>query len=295
MSSTSTGGGGVPLTESLILQKTKLESLAAVKNLNLWGSEISELSILRRLPNLEILSLSVNCVASLKDIGECRNLKELYLRKNEVAALGEVQHLSRLPQLRTLWLCDNPCARHRLYRLYTIHCCPNLQQLDNGEVSDAERSQARALTQAQLHEAALAVDGGSAQPTPNASPTRVPAPAPAAGLPTSAGGAGNAMRPLGQQHAASTPLQAPQQRPPHQAPTTSSVAMPPAPQQPPPQRSSVSPGVVPPAAAAPGTSSRQVQKTIVSAVMTLMAELSPESLDFLRAHIDERLANTARK
>jgi len=36
----------VVLTEELVLQKTRSEDLATVRNLNLWGSDLSDVSIL---------------------------------------------------------------------------------------------------------------------------------------------------------------------------------------------------------------------------------------------------------
>lgn len=291
----------VPLTEALILQKTKAESLTAVRNLNLWGSDINnDLSVLRRLPNLEILALSVNFVSSLKDLAECKALKELYLRKNHVTALGEMQHLSGLTQLKTLWLCDNPCATHHLYRMYAVRCCPGLKQLDSAEVTDAERQAAKAMTPAMLQEAARAnvVAGGASDPSkaqaspPSADGTPQVSPARGGGMPPP-----TLSKPPQQQNPpalVSNPAQQQQQqqqgqaRPSHQAPPTSSVALP----NNQPRPSSQPLGSVPPAPPPPPpptSSSRQVQKSIVSAMLTLMNELSPESLEFLRSDIDDRL------
>jgi Leucine-rich repeat (LRR) protein len=55
-------------------------------------------------------------ISELSPFGACAHLQELYLRKNEVTALDEVRHLEKLPALRVLWLCDNPCADHPDYR-----------------------------------------------------------------------------------------------------------------------------------------------------------------------------------
>lgn len=73
-----------PLTKELIALKTKTEQLNQIKNLNLWGNDIDDLKILRQMPNLEVLSLSVNKISTLKDIVLCHKLQELYLRKNNV-------------------------------------------------------------------------------------------------------------------------------------------------------------------------------------------------------------------
>ena len=38
-------------------------------------------------------------------------MQELYLRKNCIADLREIKYLLDLPQLKSLWLYDNPCAQ----------------------------------------------------------------------------------------------------------------------------------------------------------------------------------------
>ena len=83
----------VVLTEELVLAKTRSDSLAAVRNLNLWGSDLSDVAILEKMPNVEVLSLSVNKIRSLRAFRNCRWLTELYLRKNDVTDIMEVTHL----------------------------------------------------------------------------------------------------------------------------------------------------------------------------------------------------------
>lgn len=40
-----------------------------------------QISIIRQMPNLEVLSLSVNKISTLADFAHCPKLRELYLRK----------------------------------------------------------------------------------------------------------------------------------------------------------------------------------------------------------------------
>jgi cilla- and flagella-associated protein len=131
-----------PLTEQLVKAKTRLERLDEVRNLNLWGQELTDVTVLEYMPNVEVLSLSVNKIDKLKDFRHCLKLQELYLRKNEVADLTEVQYLMHLKDLKVLWLCDNPCAEHPRYRLAIIKMLPELLKLDNSEVSPHERAAA---------------------------------------------------------------------------------------------------------------------------------------------------------
>jgi hypothetical protein len=47
----------VVLTEEMVLAKTRAEDLAAVKNLNLWGSDLTDVSILQVLASCPVMNL----------------------------------------------------------------------------------------------------------------------------------------------------------------------------------------------------------------------------------------------
>lgn len=55
------------LTAELVLLRCKCEKLTQIKNINLWGSELEDVSILKEMPNIEICSLSLNKIKSLRD------------------------------------------------------------------------------------------------------------------------------------------------------------------------------------------------------------------------------------
>lgn len=133
---------GKPLTQDLVLLRSKADRLENVRNLNLWGNDIDDVSILKDMGNVEVLSLSVNKIATLRDFQFCPRLTELYLRKNLIADLAEVQYLQSLPVLKVLWLWDNPCAEAPNYRSYVIRCLPNLVKLDNQPIAPEERKAA---------------------------------------------------------------------------------------------------------------------------------------------------------
>mmetsp|Transcript_52854 Transcript_52854/g.123516 ORF Transcript_52854/g.123516 Transcript_52854/m.123516 type:complete len:206 (-) Transcript_52854:28-645(-) len=135
----------VVLTEHMVLGRTKATSLAQVKNLNLWGCDLTDMSILGKLSSVEVLSLSVNNISSLQDFQSCANLTELYLRKNDVQNLQDISFLKNLKNLKILWLCDNPCASRENYRLIVIKNLPNLVKLDNVDITAEERETASAL------------------------------------------------------------------------------------------------------------------------------------------------------
>ncbi|NWU90443.1 CU002 protein, partial [Upupa epops] len=102
------------------------------------------ISICRDLPNIEVITFSVNGISDLEPLNQCQNLSELYLRKNNIASLNELFYLKNLPRLRVLWLSENPCCGsdpHR-YRMTVLRNLPSLQKLDNQAVTEEELSQA---------------------------------------------------------------------------------------------------------------------------------------------------------
>jgi len=83
---------GKPLTLELVFNKTKSDNLNNIKNLNLWGNELEDLSLIDRMPNLEVISLSVN------------NIKNLNLWGNE---LEDLSLIDRMPNLEVISLSVN--------------------------------------------------------------------------------------------------------------------------------------------------------------------------------------------
>ncbi len=73
-------------------------------NLNVWGQELDNLRVLYELPNVEVLSLSVNNISTLRDFKHCARLRELYLRKNRIADLAECAPLPLQPHLTPCYL-----------------------------------------------------------------------------------------------------------------------------------------------------------------------------------------------
>jgi len=78
---------GKTLTPELIQMKCKTDKLANIKNLNLWGNDLEDISLVKEMPNIEICSLSLNKIFALKDFVTSKKLTELYLRKNLISDL----------------------------------------------------------------------------------------------------------------------------------------------------------------------------------------------------------------
>ncbi|KAK4819801.1 hypothetical protein QYF61_011595 [Mycteria americana] len=169
------------LTRAAVLARAKAGALDSVRRLNCWGSHLTDISICRDLPNIEVITFrkggwkatvlqgllcshlngtaregcahwslipqslfSVNGISDLEPLNQCQNLSELYLRKNNIASLNELFYLKNLPRLRVLWLSENPCCGsdpHR-YRMTVLRNLPSLQKLDNQAVTEEELSQA---------------------------------------------------------------------------------------------------------------------------------------------------------
>ncbi|KAL0230599.1 hypothetical protein PCE1_004156 [Barthelona sp. PCE] len=133
----------VILTADLIQSRTGTSDLGSIKSLTLWGQRLGDVSIVRFLTQVETLALTMNNISSLKPFMHCKNLKELYLRRNAIENLEDVRYLANLENLEELWLGDNPCAAKESYRLYVLHYLPQLKKLDMEEVTDEERILAR--------------------------------------------------------------------------------------------------------------------------------------------------------
>lgn len=88
---------GKKLNSQLIQMKCKTDKLSSIDKINLWGNDLEDISILREMPNVEIVSLSLNRIYTLEDFAYCQKLNELYLRKNCISDLKEVHYLAHLP------------------------------------------------------------------------------------------------------------------------------------------------------------------------------------------------------
>ena len=47
----------VQLTEDMIVARTRVSNMASIKKLNCWGADLTDINVVRRLENVEVLSL----------------------------------------------------------------------------------------------------------------------------------------------------------------------------------------------------------------------------------------------
>ncbi|XP_028341742.1 cilia- and flagella-associated protein 410 isoform X3 [Physeter macrocephalus] len=129
------------LTRKMVLSRAKASELHSVRKLNCWGSRLTDISICREMPSLEVITLR-NCIPSL----------------------AELFYLKGLPCLRVLWLAENPCcgACPHLYRMTVLRNLPHLQKLDNQAVTEEEVS--RALVEGEEVTAPSREDSGDGPP-----------------------------------------------------------------------------------------------------------------------------------
>ena len=132
------------LTMNFALQKAKCDRPGNVRRLNVCGAQLDDIAVLREFRNVEVVSLSVNDIVDLSSLTNCPCLQELYLRRNNVAELPQLLHLSDLLELKKVSLVDNPITADPGYRTYVIAAIPSLEELDGVEVSKGERASAEA-------------------------------------------------------------------------------------------------------------------------------------------------------
>ncbi|CAH1110763.1 unnamed protein product [Psylliodes chrysocephalus] len=139
------------LTEEMVIARTKISDLSKIKRLNCWGSELVDVSLLRKMPSVEVLSLSINKINSLSDFQFCTRLEELYVRQNDIQDICQVMYLQSLPNLKNLWLGENPCANVDGYRLAIIRALPQLQKLDNIQITQEELKESQRRGKILIH------------------------------------------------------------------------------------------------------------------------------------------------
>lgn len=121
------------LTIELIRKRANNAKLDSINTLNLWGSNLEDISLLSQLPNLEAISLSMNNIKDLTVFKYLKNLRELYLRDNNISDFKQLEHLKNCRGLQILFLKDNPISKGSNYRQKVLEILPFLNKLDDIE------------------------------------------------------------------------------------------------------------------------------------------------------------------
>ena len=126
------------LKDVMIFQKTRTTNLKDVRQLNMWGYELFDVSIVSKLVNVEILSFPINQIKTLEPFQYCTKLKSLLLRQNLISDFSELRYLQNLPNLTSLTLMNNPISLHPNYRETVIQILPQIQLLDDIKVQSTQ-------------------------------------------------------------------------------------------------------------------------------------------------------------
>ena len=170
------GNNGV-LTEHMIHMKTRANSVADVRQLNMWGFHLRDISIFRRMPLIEVIALPINEIDNLEPLQHCRNLTGLLLRQNKISDFGQLSYLQGLPHLRSLTLSGNPIAEAPNYRDTVISMLPQITKLDDIEITESERRNAGSGGRRQMWRTQPVVpDPPAPAPAPAPSPPQRPSP-----------------------------------------------------------------------------------------------------------------------
>eukprot|EP00053_Salpingoeca_punica_P005309 m.53616 g.53616 ORF g.53616 m.53616 type:complete len:226 (-) comp13182_c1_seq1:437-1114(-) len=134
-------GNKIPAIENLGATLDQFDTIDFSDN------EIRRLDGFPPLKRLKTLLLNNNRIARIAEHLEVSlpNLEEIVLTGNQFAELSELEPLAALPKLTRLSLLNNPVTSARNYRLFLIHCLPNLHLLDFAPIKDQERKDAKKL------------------------------------------------------------------------------------------------------------------------------------------------------
>ena len=81
---------------------SSLSAIAKLVNLEeffIWGSPISDISVLGNFTKLEVLDICGSKVSDFSVLSKLRNLKELYLAENDISDVSAFRHLTKLTRL----------------------------------------------------------------------------------------------------------------------------------------------------------------------------------------------------
>lgn len=132
-----------PLTAEMIIKRARGNfDLPSIRKLNFWGLSLDDISVISECVSLESATFSKNYISSLKCFRGMNYLRELSLANNSISDFRELDNLSTCPNLRKLWLRDNPIAKYWDYRIQVIRIIPNLKYLDDEEITQDERNMA---------------------------------------------------------------------------------------------------------------------------------------------------------
>lgn len=126
----------VRLDREHIMDIDNLEMLGPVTNLYLQQNQITRIENLESLLTLRFMTLAGNQIEKVENLHLLDELKFLDLSDNKIESFDPEAFTK---SLKILNLEDNPCTRHVGYRSSLLRALPNLQQLDNIDITRQEQ------------------------------------------------------------------------------------------------------------------------------------------------------------
>lgn len=116
--------------ENLATVAATLEELYLADNAITAEGASKESGLALQFPELSVLDLSKNRLTTTKPFGHLTSLDELWLSSNKVATFEDIQPISTLASLDTIYLEYNPIQQDPLYRKRLKEIIPSLTQID---------------------------------------------------------------------------------------------------------------------------------------------------------------------
>ena len=119
------------LTPELIFTKINNNDPKNIRILNIWGNQISDISILSSFPSLEKINLNSNQIEDISALKNLTNIRELYLKENQIKDWNQIEYLKNNKKLEKLNLINNPICNSVNYFQKIIEILPQLKEIDN--------------------------------------------------------------------------------------------------------------------------------------------------------------------
>eukprot|EP01038_Epipyxis_sp_PR26KG_P011817 gene11817-15815_t len=146
------------LMRSLYLHENCIEKIEGIENmreldtLNLSKNYIRKIENLDELNKLSSINLAHNSISTLEGVEHLLlipSIQTVDLQHNKIEDPAIVDILSKLPDLRVLYLTGNPVVKHiKNYRRTIVSKCPQLKYLDDRPVFEEERRRTNAWAKA---------------------------------------------------------------------------------------------------------------------------------------------------
>ena len=119
------------LTLDLIFSKINNNDPKNIRILNIWGNQLSDISILSSFPFLEKINLNSNQIEDLSALKNLTNIRELYLKENQIKDWNQIEYLKNNKKLEKLNLINNPICNSVNYFQKILDILPQLKEIDN--------------------------------------------------------------------------------------------------------------------------------------------------------------------